>query len=125
MNKVVLIGNLTRDVESGETKSGMRFANFSLAVNRRRKADGEQETDYFNVTAWGKLGELCSQYLAKGRKAAVEGRIQTRSYEKDGQKRMAWDVIAENVEFLSPRGEAPAAPKMEDFALAYDEEMPF
>lgn len=109
MNRVILIGNLTRDPELRTTASGVSVCNFSIAVNRRFKnaQTGQQETDYFNVIAWRQLGELCSRYLAKGRKVAVVGSIQTRSYEaNDGSKRTAVDIVADEVEFLSAKGSA-------------------
>lgn len=133
MNRVILIGNLTRDPELRTTASGVSVCNFSIAVNRRfRNAQtGQQETDYFNVIAWRQLGELCSRYLAKGRKVAVVGSIQTLSYEaKDGSKRMTWDIVADEVEFLTPMGSAPGTEKPnssqnEPFTKAPDEELPF
>lgn len=107
MNKVFLIGNLTRDPETRTTQGGTTVCSFTIAVNRRMKQDGQQETDYFNIVAWRQLGELCQKYLAKGRKCSVFGRIQTHSYEaSDGSKRTAWDIVAEEVEFLSPVGQS-------------------
>lgn len=106
MNKVFLIGNLTKDPEMRSTQSGVSVCNFTIAVNRRfRNAQtGQQETDFLNVIAWRQLAELCSKYLAKGRKVAVTGSIQTRTYEaKDGSKRTAWDIVADEVEFLTPQ----------------------
>ena len=92
MNKVFLIGNLTRDPETRTTQGGTTVCSFTIAVNRRMKQDGQQETDFLNIVAWQKLGELCQKYLAKGRKCSVVGRIQTSSYlAKDGSKRTAWD----------------------------------
>lgn len=107
MNKVFLVGNLTRDPEMRSTQSGVSVCNFSIAVNRRfKKENGEQETDFLNVIAWRQLAELCAKYLAKGRKVAVTGSIQTRIYEaKDGSKRTAWDIVADEVEFLSPQNQ--------------------
>ena len=106
MNRVFLIGNLTRDPETRTTQSGTTVCSFTIAVNRRMKQDGQQETDFLNIVAWQKLGELCQKYLSKGKKCAVTGRIQTRSYEaKDGSKRTAWDIVADEVEFLSPVGQ--------------------
>lgn len=107
MNKVFLIGNLVRDPEMRSTQSGVAVCNFSIAVNRRFKnANGEQETDFLNVIAWRQLAELCSKYLAKGRKVAVTGSIQTRTYEaKDGSKRTAWDIVADEVEFLTTQSQ--------------------
>ena len=103
MNKVYLIGNLTRDPESRATQSGIAVCNFSIAVNRRfADANGNRGVDYFNIVAWRQLADLCSRYLAKGRKVAVSGSIQTRTYQaRDGSTRMAWDIIADEVEFLS------------------------
>lgn len=104
MNKVFLIGNLTKDPEMRSTQSGVAVCNFSIAVNRRfRNAQtGQHETDFLNVIAWRQLAELCNKYLAKGRKVAVTGSIQTRTYVvKDGSKRTAWDIVADEVEFLT------------------------
>lgn len=112
MNKVVLIGNLVRDPEVRATQSGISVCNFTVAVNRRfKKENGEQETDFLNVIAWRQLAELCSKYLAKGRKVAVTGSIQTRQYEaKDGSKRTAWDIVADEVEFLTPQNQQSGTP---------------
>ena len=114
MNKVYLIGNLTRDPEMRSTNTGIPVCNFSIAVNRRFKnaQTGQQETDFFNIVAWRQLAELCGRYLAKGRKVAVFGSIQTRSYEaQDGTKRTAFDIVADEVEFLSSAnaGSAPSS----------------
>lgn len=107
MNKVFLIGNLVRDPEVRATQSGISVCNFTVAVNRRfKKENGEQETDFLNVIAWRQLAELCGKYLAKGRKVAVTGSIQTRTYEaKDGSKRTAWDIVADEVEFLTTQNQ--------------------
>lgn len=103
MNKVILIGNLTRDPETGETASGITYCRFSIAVGRRfANADGERETDFFNITSWRGVAENCGKYLKKGSKVGVVGTLQNRSYEdKDGNKRNVTDIIAEEVEFLS------------------------
>lgn len=109
MNKVYLIGNLTRDPELRTTGSGIQVCNFSIAVNRRFKNQqtGQTETDFFNIVAWRQLADLCSRYLAKGRKVAVFGSLQTRTYEaQDGSKRTATDIVADEVEFLSAKGNA-------------------
>lgn len=108
MNKVFLIGNLTKDPEMRSTQSGVAVCNFSLAVNRRFRnpQTGQQETDFLNVIAWRQLAELCGKYLAKGRKVVVTGSIQTRTYEtKDGSKRTAWDIVADEVEFLTSQNQ--------------------
>lgn len=105
MNKVFLIGNLTRDPELSETNSGIAVCRFSVAVNRRRASGEEPQTDFFNVTAWRGLAETVARYCKKGNKVAVSGTIQIRQYEdRDGQKRTGVDVIADEVEFLTPKG---------------------
>ena len=121
MNKVYLIGNLTRDPEMRSTSAGIPVCNFSIAVNRRFKnaQTGQQETDFFNIVAWRQLAELCGRYLAKGRKVAVFGSIQTRSYEaQDGSKRTAFDIVADEVEFLSSAN-AGSAPSSDYHAAVY------
>lgn len=113
MNKVFLIGNLTKDPEMRSTQSGVPVCNFTIAVNRRFRnpQTGQQETDFLNVVAWRQLAELCGTYLAKGRKVAVTGSIQARTYEaKDGSKRTAWDIVADEVEFLAPQNQQSSTP---------------
>lgn len=108
MNKVFLIGNLTKDPEMRSTQSGVAVCNFTIAVNRRfrNQQTGQQETDFLNVIAWRQLAELCNKYLVKGRKVAVTGSIQTRTYEaKDGSKRSTFDIVADEVEFLTPQNQ--------------------
>lgn len=112
MNKVFLIGNLTRDPELSETNSGISVCRFSIAVNRRRTGDGEQQTDFFNVTAWRGLAENVARFCKKGNKVAVTGSIQIRQYEdRDGQKRTSVDVNADEVEFLTPKPQENENPK--------------
>ena len=105
MNKVYLIGNLTRDPELAETNSGIKVCRFAIAVNRNYSSnDGERQTDFFNITVWRTQAENCGRYLKKGSKVAVVGSLQNRSYEdKDGIKRNVTDIIANEVEFLSTR----------------------
>ena len=106
MNKVFLIGNLTRDPELTETTSGVSLCRFSIAVNRNYGgADGERKTDFFNVVAWRGLGETVARYAKKGNKVAVSGSIELRNYE-DGQgvKRTGVDIVAQDVEFLTAKG---------------------
>jgi single-strand DNA-binding protein len=108
MNRVFLIGNLTKDPEMRSTQSGVAVCNFTIAVNRRfrNQQTGQQETDFLNVIAWRQLAELCNKYLAKGRKVAVTGSIQTRTYKvKDGSKRTALDIVADEVEFLTTQNQ--------------------
>ena len=106
MNKVFLIGNLTRDPELTETSGGVSICRFAIAVNRNYSgSDGERKTDFFNITAWRGLGETVSRYAKKGNKVAVSGSIELRNYEdSQGVKRTSVDIVAQDVEFLSPRG---------------------
>ena len=111
MNKITLIGNLTHDPETRSTSSGVTVTTFTIAVNRRFSQGGEKVTDFFRINAWRQLGETCSRYLSKGRKVAVVGELQARTYEaKDGTTRMSLDVSADEVEFLTPRSADDSAP---------------
>jgi len=105
LNRVILIGRLTRDPEMRFTPNGVPVTTFSLAVDRPfSNKQGGKEADFIDIVAWRQLGELCANYLHKGRLAAVEGRLEIQSYEaQDGQKRRVAKVIAQNVEFLSPK----------------------
>ncbi len=111
LNRVILIGRLTRDPELRYTNSGTAVASFALAVDRQRpNQSGEREADFINIVVWQKQAELCAQYLHKGRLAAVDGRLQIRSYEnREGQKVNVAEVVADTVRFLD-RGESSAAP---------------
>jgi len=107
LNQVFLMGNLTRDPEIRQIPNGQSVCSFSLALNRSYKsASGEwlEATDYIDVVAWGPLGERVAQYLSKGRRCLVQGRLQSRSWEQDGQKRSKVEVNANDVTFLDSRG---------------------
>lgn len=149
LNKVLLIGRLTRDPEKRSTPSGLSVAELGMAVNRRYKAsNGEdrEETCFLNVTVWGKTAELCAEYLRKGSPLFVEGRLKLDEWEKDGQKRSKLGVVAERVQFLESgsRGggggggrrdygdapDEPAPPRSrppahEDSTPAEDDDLPF
>ena len=105
MNRIMLIGNLAADPELRITQSGIACCTFRLAVQRRHaNADGTREADFLPIVTWRQTAEACKKYLAKGRKAAVEGSVQIRSYTaQDGTKRTITEVIADNVEFLTPQ----------------------
>src|SRR5512132_1555058 len=108
INRVVLVGNLTKDPELRHTPSGTAVCSLRLAVNTRRKdsATGEwtEKPNYFDITVWGNQGENCAQYLAKGRPVAVDGRLEWREWEdKQGNKRQSVDIIADSVQFLGSR----------------------
>jgi single-strand DNA-binding protein len=98
VNSVNLIGNLCTDVELKEVGEEKKVANFLVAVNRGKEA----EADFFRVTVWDRQADLCAQYLCKGRKVGIEGRLRSRSWEDNGQKRSAVEIVANRVEFLSP-----------------------
>lgn len=110
LNKVQLIGRLGRDPETRFTPSGTKVANFSVAVGRRwRNSDGQvqEETDWFNVVAWGRLAEVCQEYLSKGRLVYIEGRIKTDRYEVEGETRYSTKVVARNMQMLERKPEEP------------------
>lgn len=104
MNKVFMIGNLTKDPDLRSTGNGVSVCSFRIAVNRRfPNQAGERVSDFFDVVAWRQLADVCGKYLAKGRKVAVVGELQTRTYDaKDGTKRYVTEIIADDVEFLTP-----------------------
>lgn len=107
INQVVLMGNLTRDPELRQIPSGQSVCSFSLALNRAYKdqsGEWQEATDYIDVVAWAGLGERVAQYLSKGRRCLVQGRLQSRSWEQDGQKRNKVEVLANDVTFLDGRG---------------------
>jgi single-strand DNA-binding protein len=109
INKVILIGNLGRDPELRYTQGGQAVANFTLATNERfstKDGDKQERTEWHRIVAWGRTGELCAQYLSKGRSVYLEGRLQTREWEdKEGQKRRTTEIVATTVQFLGGRGE--------------------
>ena len=137
MNKVFLIGNLTRDPELTETPSGVAVCHFSIAVNRNYTSqDGERQTDFFNITVWRTQAENCGRYLKKGSKVAIVGSLQNRSYEdKDGNKRSVIDIVANEVEFLSSKASGDGqeeeirpmkgSKKAELEMMADDDQLPF
>ena len=121
MNKVILIGNLTKPPELRTTGSGTSICTFSIAVNRKYRAqDGSQSTDFIEIVVWRKLAENCARWLDKGKKVAVIGELQTRSYEaKDGSRRHVTEIVADEVEFLTPKQDANG------FVDVDDEDLPF
>ena len=137
MNKIILIGNLTRDPESRTTPSGHTVCNFDIAVNERR--GGQDSTTYFRISAWDRTGESCQRYLSKGRKVFVAGPLSARTYQaNDGTTRVSLEVNANDVEFLSSRNDdmaggysAPAASapapmaQSSGFTAVETDELPF
>lgn len=141
MNKLFIVGNLTRDPELRTTSSGISVCSFTVAVNRRRSSNapaGQPEADFFRVSAWRQLGENCSRYLAKGRKVAVTGSVAVQTYQaNDGTTRASLEVNADDIEFLTPRSEAgevnaysqpapaPSMPQTGGYIQVDDDELPF
>jgi single-strand DNA-binding protein len=142
MNKVFLVGNLTRDPELRNTREGIPVCSFTVAVNRRRSANaeaGQPEADFFRVTAWRQLGEICAKYLAKGRKVSIVGSVSAQAFAgSDGQPRASLEVTADDVEFLTPKGEgsethvsgsaataAGSVPQNNGFVQVDEDELPF
>lgn len=138
MNKVYLIGNLTRDPEVSETSGGIALCRFGIAVNRNYSdSNGEKLTDFFNITVWRTLAENCGRYLKKGSKVAIVGSLQNRTYDdKEGNKRTVTDIVANEVEFLTSKSamgdqnqdfEPKSAPKKkpELEVMADDDQLPF
>ena len=129
MNRITIIGNITKDPDSRQTQSGITCTTFTVAVNRRNRssaADGQPEADFFRVTAWRQLGDICAKYLAKGRKVAVVGPVSLNTFKgKDNETHATLEVTADDVEFLSPRSDAPAqAAAAPDAAPAGDKKEP-
>lgn len=128
-NQAIIMGNLTRDPELRSTPGGQQVASFAVATNRTwQDASGERKeaVEYHEIVAWGKLGELAAQYLTKGRKVMLVGRLQTQSWEKDGVKRQRTEIVASDINFLDGRGEntsdgpAPSAPATDRPAKSND-----
>jgi single-strand DNA-binding protein len=117
LNRAMIIGNLTRDPELRTTPNGQNVCNFSVATSSQwTDAAGQKQerVEYHNIVAWGKLADICSQYLGKGRKVYVEGRLQTRDWEaQDGSKRSRTEIVAENMIMLDRKDAAPTGPRVE------------
>lgn len=139
LNRIVLIGRLTKDPELRYTPNGVAVTSFTLAVDRNYKnAQGEKETDFIPCVVFRQLAELCANYLAKGKLAAIEGRLQIRSFEgQDGQRRWVTEVVGDNVRFLSPKdsntgttnstGSSAESDNFSSFAheISLDDDIPF
>ncbi len=134
MNKTILIGNLTKDPEYSTTQSGTAVCKMSIAVNRNFvNAEGKRDTDYFNIVAWRGLADNCAKYLSKGKKIAVVGSIQNRSYDdKNGQTKYVTEIMADEIEFLSPQienakpqSDPPQKRKVSDMQPVDNDDLPF
>ena len=120
MNKLTIIGNITKNPDSKVTQSGVTLCTFTVAVSKRKTQDGQPDSDFFRVTAWRQLGENCAKYLAKGRKVCVIGPVSVSTYKgNDGTVRASMEVTAEDVEFLSPKGESGSTAPQNEKEAAY------
>lgn len=128
MNKVILIGNLVKDPELRYTGNNKAVASYTIAINNRY---GQQETDYINITTWGKSGEFVSEYFKKGQPIAITGRLKNRNYEdSNGVKHYSMEVVTEDIEFVGSKKEEVKIEPKEEFVpnfenSSYDDEMPF
>lgn len=129
MNKVILVGRLTRVPEMRSTQSGKAVAKFSLAVSRRfsrNVSDGQPTADFISIVAWEKLAEICCNNLVKGSQVLVEGRLQVRSYlAEDGSKRYVTEIIAQDIEFMGSKPQASSGAESFGTEVPNDEEIPF
>ena len=129
MNKLTIIGNLTKDPELRTTPNGVNVCKFTVAVNRKNRRDGEPEADYFEVTAWRERGETCAKYLSKGKKVCVIGAVSVETYTaNDGTTRAKMKQTADEVEFLSSRQAEQKVDQgsgFQDVTASVDEDLPF
>lgn len=122
MNKVILIGHMTKDIEMTNLTSGKNVGRFGIAVNRKYEQNGQKVTDFINVVVWEKLADNVAKFCKKGSKIAVVGEIQTRTYESNGEKKFAFEVVANEIEFLSTKNEDDGKVELKPIA---DDECPF
>lgn len=145
INKVILVGNVGRDPEIRYTPSGMAVANFSVATSEKWKdknsGEMQERTEWHRIVAWGRLGEICGEYLSKGRQVYIEGRLQTRSWEKDGVTRYTTEIVANEMKMLGRRDEGGGTrssgggggggmpeydgPPLPEDGSGYDDDIPF
>lgn len=128
LNRIVVVGRLTRDVDMRTTQDGTAVANFTVAVDRNfTNARGEKETDFIPVVVWRGLAETCARFLSKGKLVAAEGRLQVRTYEaNDGSKRTISEIVADNVQFLTPKQEPSQIPESDLTEMSpLDDDIPF
>lgn len=127
MNKLMIIGNLTNDPEMRTTTAGVNVCSFTVAVNRRKKVEGQPEADFFRVSAWREKGENCAKFLGKGKKVCVIGPVAVRTYTaNDGTTRAQMEVTADEVEFLSPAGQTEEKKdQATGFTAVETDELPF
>ena len=129
MNKIIIKGRLVRDPELKTGGNGIEYCKFTVAVDRRKQKDKEQQTDFFDCTAFGNTGVAISKYITKGREILVDGRMESTKTEKDGQKRTWWGITVETFDFCGSKGDgsapAPTADASSGMEQVNTEELPF
>ena len=126
MNKLTIIGNLTRDPELRTTSAGVNVCDFTVAVNRRKTGDKQPEADFFRVSAWRQMGENCAKFLEKGRKVCVVGAVSVRTYQTNsGETRASLEVVADDVEFLSPKDASAPVDAESGMQIVHPDELPY
>ena len=128
LNRIIIMGRLTKDVELRHTQSGVPVASFTIACDRDFKSkDGTKETDFIDIVAWRNTADFVSKYFSKGRMAVVEGTLQTRTYEKDGSKRKVYEVAADNIYFADSKKDSAPADPLDQFVdvMDDDDDIPF
>ena len=126
MNKLTIIGNLTRDPELRTTSTGVNVCDFTVAVNRRKTGDKQPEPDFFRVSAWRQMGENCAKFLEKGRKVCVVGAVSVRTYQTNsGETRASLEVVADDVEFLSPKDASNPVDAESGMQIVHPDELPY
>jgi len=126
VNKVILVGNVGSDPASKKMDSGSNLASFSVATNETwtdKDKNTQTRTEWHRITAWGKLADICSQYLKKGSKVYIEGRLQTRSWDQDGQKKYSTEIVASEMQMLDTRNSNSSAPPEDEEEVK--DELPF
>jgi len=125
MNKIIIKGRLTRDPEQNVVGGGVEICKFTVAVDRKKKKDGEKKTDFFDCSAFGQTGAAIKQYMSKGREILIEGRMESNTSDKEGLKIRYWGVTVDNFEFCGNKGDAPAAAPEAPQEVVPPEDMPF
>lgn len=125
MNKLTIIGNLTKDPELRTTTSGKNVCSFTVAVNRKKKIEGQPEADFFRVSAWDQRADVCSKYLTKGKKVCVVGSVSIRMYESNGKAGANMEVLADDIEFLSPRQEQTQIDPQTGYQKVQADDLPY
>lgn len=128
VNKVIIVGSLGNDPEVRANQSGSTVCNFNVATNeewRDKQGEKQSKTEWHRIVVWGKLAEICGQYLTKGSQVYLEGKIQTRQWEKDGVKQYTTEIVASEMQILGSKGDKPAVSRQPSQGFGDDETIPF